>query len=221
MVVDVWSDVVCPFCYLGAAQLRAALERFEHGADVVVRWRAYELDPATPLALDRPLVELVAAKYGQSVEVVERFHRRLEAEGAALGVEMDLSRARPTNTFDAHRVIALARTQGLEAAMADRLFAAYFARGELVSDHATLARLAGEVGVAGALEALGTGAFADDVREDEAIAREAGLTGVPAFAVDGRLAVMGAQGVDALGAALERSWARRAGTGRDEVSRAG
>lgn len=220
MVVDVWSDVVCPFCYLGAAQLRAAIARFDHGGEVVVRPRAYELDPATPLAFDRPLVELVAAKYGQSVEAIERFHRRLEAEGAALGVEMDFTRARPTNTFDAHRLVALAQTQGLESAMAERLFAAYFAQGELVSDRATLARLADEVGVAGAPDTLASGVFADDVREDEAIATEAGLTGVPAFAIDGRFAVMGAQGVDALLAALERAWARRADPERDEGRRA-
>jgi predicted DsbA family dithiol-disulfide isomerase len=145
-VIDVWSDVVCPFCYLGTRQLAVALEAFEHRASVVLRHRAFELDPYAKPAYDRPLEELVAAKYSTPVTNVRVMHERLENEARQLGMDWSLATARPTNTFDAHRVLALADSQGLGDEASERLFRAYFCEGELVSDHQFLSALAGGAG---------------------------------------------------------------------------
>lgn len=209
-VIDVWSDVVCPFCYLGSVQLHKAVEQFEHREHVVIRTRAFELDTRTPAEVDAPLAELVARKYSMPVAQAEAFHRKLEAEAATLGMEWHFDVARVGNSFDAHRLIALAGSQGLSLAMAERLFRAYFSEGQLISDHAVLDELATEVGVSGS-HSLWTGDdWVDVVRADEAQALELGITGVPSMVVDGRFMVVGAQSPEALLDVLQRAWARRA-----------
>jgi predicted DsbA family dithiol-disulfide isomerase len=209
-VIDIWSDVVCPFCYLGTRQLHEALERFEHRDQVTLRQRAFELDPYAKLAYDRSLTELVAAKYAIPVSQVHAMHERLEGQARAFDMSWSFESAQPTNTFDAHRVIAFAATQGLGDAASERLFRAYFSEGELVSDHQRLSELAGEVGVRD-VETLWDGdAFADVVRADEMAAQELGITGVPCFLIDSKFMVSGAQGAERILDVLQRAWARRA-----------
>jgi predicted DsbA family dithiol-disulfide isomerase len=208
--IDVWSDVVCPFCYLGSRQLDLALEGFEHRDDVIITHHAFELDPTTPLVVERSLDEIVAAKYALPVEHAREQHRRLEAQAASLGVTMNFDRARATNTFDAHRLIALASTRGLGDAMAKRLFRAYFGEGRLISDHDQLDELAHEVGVDDASRLWTGDAYASDVRSDEAAAQDLGISGVPAFVVDRKFMVMGAQGAEKILDVLQRAWERRA-----------
>src|SRR5665213_2188735 len=111
--VEVWSDVICPFCYLGSRQLDLAIERFEHADDVVVTPHAFELDPNTPLGFSQTLEELVATKYAMPVEKARELHHRLEAQAQELDITLSFASAKPTNTFDAHRLIALSATQGL------------------------------------------------------------------------------------------------------------
>lgn len=209
LVIDEWSDVVCPFCYLGSRQLTEALDRFEHHDDVVLVHHAFELDPHSPLTYELPLDELVARKYDLPVERARDLHRRLEAQAAHFGLEWHFENARPTNTFDAHRLIALAATQELAFAMSQRLYAAYFSEGRLVSDHDELCALATEVGVADAGLLWATDAFANDVRADEMSAARLGINGVPAFLVDNTFMVMGAQGTEAILDVLGRARARR------------
>jgi predicted DsbA family dithiol-disulfide isomerase len=209
-VIDVWSDVVCPFCYLGTRQLNVALQNFEHRDDVVLRHRAFELDPYAQLAYDRPLAELVAAKYQIPVAQVHTMHDRLLHNAQSFGMTWSLETAQPTNTFDAHRVIALGSSQGLGDDTSDRLFRAYFSEGELISDRDRLSALAGEVGVRD-VEVLWEGdAFSDDVRADELAAQELGISGVPAFLMDSKFMVSGAQGAEQLLDVMRRAWARRA-----------
>ena len=209
-VIDIWSDVVCPFCYLGLRQLADALVDFEHRDDVVLRHRAFELDPRAQLAYDRPLAELVAAKYAIPASSVHAFHERLVGQARSLGMDWSLEIAQPTNTLDAHRVIALASSQGRGDEANERLFRAYFCEGELVSDHQRLSALAGEVGVSD-VDTLWEGdAFTDVVRGDEAYAQELGITGVPCFLMDSKFMVSGAQGADQIRDMLRRAWARRA-----------
>ncbi len=209
-VIDVWSDVVCPFCYLGSVQLQRAVEQFEHREHVVIRPRAFELDTRTPAEVSTPLAELVARKYSMPVEQAEAFHRKLEAEAAALGMEWHFEKARVGNSFDAHRLIALAGSQGLALAMAERLFRAYFGEGLLISSHVVLDQLANEVGVTGSQTLWGGNDWVDDVRADEAQALELGITGVPSMVIDGRFMVVGAQSPEALLDVMQRAWARRA-----------
>ena len=208
-VVDVWSDVVCPFCYLGSRQLSRALAAFDHADEVVVRHRAFELDPHAKMSYEQDLVSLVARKYGISVEQSRAQHDRLTAEAAKLDLTWHFDRARPTNTFDAHRVIAAGNAQGMGDAITEALFAAYFTQGELVSDHEVLARLAREVGLVGAEDLLTSDRYADVVRADEADALELGISGVPSILLDGRFMVVGARGADEILSVLNRAWARR------------
>jgi predicted DsbA family dithiol-disulfide isomerase len=145
--IDVWSDVVCPFCYLGSRQLELALADFAHADAVVVNHHAFELDAHARSDYDVSLAELVARKYGISVERSHELHANLTAQAKSLGVAMSFDLAKPTNTFDAHRLIALSATQGKSDVMSERLFRAYFGEGLLVSDHDQLNTLAEEVGV--------------------------------------------------------------------------
>lgn len=208
LLIDLWSDVVCPFCYLGSRQLDLALERFEHRDDVVVVQHAFELDPnATPSTVG--LDELLATKYSMPLERSRELHGRLSRQAASMGLDWALDRARSTNTFDAHRLVALATTQGLGAEMARRLHAAYFSDGLLVSDPAILDRLATEVGVSGSSSLWSSDEFAETVRTDERLAHEMGITGVPAFVVDRSYLISGAQGENAILDVLIRAWGER------------
>jgi protein disulfide-isomerase len=209
-VIDIWSDVVCPFCYLGTRQLTEALSHFEHRDSVALRHRAFELDPSAKLHYDASLEELVAQKYSMPVSSVQKMHVRMQGEARELGMEWSLGTAQPTNTFDAHRIIALATTQGLGSEVSERLFRAYFCEGELLSDHQRLSELAGEVGVIGVDELWEGDAFATEVREDEAAAQELGITGVPCLLLDGKFMVVGAQGSHQILDVLRRAWSRRA-----------
>jgi predicted DsbA family dithiol-disulfide isomerase len=209
-VIDIWSDVVCPFCYLGTRQLTEALSHFEHRDNVELRHRAFELDPTAKLHYDASLEEIVAQKYSMPMSSVQTMHVRMEGEARQLGMDWSLGNAQPTNTFDAHRVIALATTQGLGGEVSERLFRAYFSEGELISDHERLSELANDVGVTG-VDGLWDGdAFAAVVREDEAAAQELGITGVPCLLLDGKFMVVGAQGSHQILDVLRRAWSRRA-----------
>jgi len=209
LTIDVWSDVVCPFCYLGSHQLRRALDEFDFADQVVVRHHAFELDPASPAHFEHSLAELVAKKYGITVDEARQLHQRFETQGAEFGLTYSFDTARPTNTFDAHRLIALSARQGLDAAMSERLFRAYFSEGVLLSDQNELTRLALEVGVEGAAALWSGDDYATDVRNDEAQAHALGIRGVPAMIFNEELLVSGAQGVDALADALRQAWAQR------------
>lgn len=208
--IDLWSDVICPFCYLGSRRLALAIDDFEHAEAIEVRVHAFELDAHSSVAPGTSLEDLVAAKYQMPVEKVQRLHQRLEDEARGLGLEWSLARAQPTNTFDAHRLIALATSQDRGEAMTQRLFRAYFAEGVLVCDRDRLDVLAEEMGVEGASELWRGEDFTDEVRHDEASALELGISGVPAFLIDSKFMVLGAQEPEAITDVLRRAWARRA-----------
>jgi predicted DsbA family dithiol-disulfide isomerase len=206
--IDVWADVVCPFCYLGSEQLARAIERFDHSVDVT--HHAFELDPNAPASSDQSLDELLATKYQMPVERARALHRRLEGQGKELGVAFSFDTVQRANSFDAHRVIALASSQDLGDAMNRRLFRAYFSDGVLISDRDQLSSLANEVGVVDVDELWNGEEFVAEVRADETTAHDLGITGVPAILIDQRVMVLGAQGVDDIADALRHAWASRA-----------
>lgn len=189
--------------------LAGALEGFEHRGEVVIRHRAFELDPGAATSYDLSLDELVAKKYGIEVERARALNERLEAQAQSFGMTWSIKDARPTNSFDAHRLIALAQAQGLGDAMNERLFRAYFSEGHLLSDHDTLASLGVEVGVVGVEELWRDDGHARDVRSDELEAQELGISGVPAMLFDGKFMIAGAQGAEQMLTVLRRAWARR------------
>jgi predicted DsbA family dithiol-disulfide isomerase len=206
--VDVWSDVVCPWCFIGLANLGEALQRFEHEDDVEVVLHSFQLDPGAPVRDEQPLVERLADKYGASVGQIRAQQARIVDLGAERGIDFRFDQAIGGNTFDAHRLLHLARLRGVQIELKHRLGRAYFTDGEAIGEADTLRRAALDVGLdADEVEAVLTGdAFAAEVREDLDAARRIGISGVPFFVVDGRLGVSGAQPSEQLLAMLEQGW---------------
>ena len=209
MQVEIWSDVVCPWCYIGKRKFEAALAAFDHRDDVAVTWRSYELDPGAPARRDLPMVELLQKKYSMTEEQAVAANDRVTAIAAGVGLEYHLDRAAMGNTFDAHRLIHLAAAHGRGDAMKERLMAGYFTEGAAVGDTATLEQLAADVGLdTDEVRAVLAGdAFADEVRDDERQASALGISGVPFFVIDRAYGISGAQDPDVILGALERAWA--------------
>jgi predicted DsbA family dithiol-disulfide isomerase len=208
MDVEIWSDVVCPWCYIGKRRFEHALAEFEHRDDVSVTWRSFQLDPNAPATSEGDPVERLAAKYGMSRATAEAAQARVTANAATEGLEFQLDRARSGNTFDAHRLIHYAHSVGKQDALKERLMAAYFVEGAAIGDHVVLSRLAAEVGLdeTGVRAILDGDTFAGEVRHDELEARQLGITGVPFFVLDRAYGVSGAQPSDMILAALRQAW---------------
>ena len=209
MHVEIWSDIACPWCYVGKRRFEAALAAFEHRDAVRVTWRSFELDPDAPAERPGDRAVHLAAKYGSSVEQARAMQDQMTAVAAGEGLDFRFERARDGSTFDAHRLLHLAHAHGLQDALEERLMRAYLTEGELMSDPAALERLAGEVGVPAdeAREVLAGERYAADVREDERTAAQLGITAVPFFVVDRALGAAGAQPADVLLQLLRRGWA--------------
>jgi predicted DsbA family dithiol-disulfide isomerase len=208
--VDVWSDIACPWCYVGKRRLEAALERFSHRDETEVVWRAFELDPSAPRERDRsvPYAERLSKKYATSVEHARTMIARMTDMARGDGLAFEFDRIRSGNTFDAHRLIHLARERGIQDAVKERFLLAYMTEGEPIGDPRTLARLAGEAGldVEETESVLASDTYARDVRADEQEANELGISGVPFFVLGGRYAVSGAQPTELLLRALDQAW---------------
>lgn len=208
--IDVWSDIACPWCYVGKRRLEAALAGFPARDAVDVVWRAFELDPQAPRVRDPSVsyAERLAKKYGASVAQAEAMIRRVTDVAAADGLDLRFDKARPGNTFDAHRVLHLAAKRGMQDSVKERLLRAYMTEGEAIGEPEVLARLAGQAGLdeAEVQEMLASDLYAREVRADEARARELDITGVPFFVIGGRYAVSGAQPAELLLRAIQRAW---------------
>jgi len=208
--VEIWSDVVCPWCYIGKRRFEAALDRFEQRDDVEVVWRSFELDPSAPATgVPGGSTERLAAKYGTTVEAARQMQQRVTDAAAGEGLDFNIDVAVPANTVDAHRVIHLAERAGLQGAMKERLLKAHFTDGEAVGEVETLVRLAAEVGLDAddVRSLLATDELTDAVRADESEARALGISGVPFFVIDRRYGVSGAQPSEHLLEALQTAWA--------------
>lgn len=212
MQVDIWSDVVCPWCYIGKRRLEAALADFPHADDVQITWRSFELDPEAPRRRDGDLVGHLARKYGMPAEQARAAQARLTDLAAAEGLDFRFDVAKPGNTLDAHRLLHLASEHGRQDALKERLLAAYLSEGVPIGVPDTLARLAEEVGLDRdeVRTVLDGDVYLAEVRADERDAASIGITGVPFFVIDRRYAVSGAQPADLLRGALERAWSERA-----------
>ncbi len=211
MQVEIWSDVACPWCYIGKRRFEAALARFEHRGEVEVTWRAFELDPAAPHERTGDRAARLADKYGITVERAREMEQTVVDAAAGEGLDFRFDIARSGSTFDAHRLIDLADDRGVQDAMKERLLRAYFTEGQLVSDHETLVALAADVGIAEpeARLALTDETRAARVRAEEADARKLGISSVPTFVVDRALGASGAHPPDALLDLLRQGWAAR------------
>jgi predicted DsbA family dithiol-disulfide isomerase len=212
MKVEIWSDVVCPWCYIGKRRFEAALDRFAQRDQVEVEWKSFELDPgarsATPGEDGPDYADRLAKKYSTTRAGAQKMIDSMTLAGAAEGVDLRFDLAVRANTFDAHQVIHLAAMRGIQDQVKERLLRAYFTEGEPVGDQATLVRLAADAGLDAAEveQALVSQQYADAVRADEAEAGALGISGVPFFVVDRKYGVSGAQPADQLLQVLERAW---------------
>ena len=208
MEVEIWSDVVCPWCYLGKRRFDSALALFDHADDVRITWRAFELDPNALKASDVPLVELIAKKYGLTAQAVQESNSRITELAAVEGLQYRLDLAKSANSFDAHRLIRLASDAGLADVAEERLFRSYFSEGGRISDRRELTDIAVEVGLDRSTveEVFAGDAYVSEVRADEALAMDLGISGVPFFAIDRRYGISGAQDVETMVRALNAAW---------------
>ena len=218
MKVEIWSDVVCPWCYIGKRRFEAALAELPYRDQVEVEWKAFELDataesaPAGEPAGEDEYAIRLAAKYGTDVGGAQQMIDRMTEQAAAEGLDFHFERAVRANTVDAHQVLHLAGKRGVQDAVKERLLLAYFTEGEAVGDGETLVRLAAEAGLAaGEVRAtLDEGRYVGAVRADEAEAQALGIRGVPFFVVDRKYGVSGAQPAGVLRQVLDKAWSERA-----------
>jgi predicted DsbA family dithiol-disulfide isomerase len=204
LTVEIWSDVVCPWCYIGKRRFEAAVDQFDGEVEVV--WRSFELDPGAPAVREHTATEHLSAKYGMSVEQAQASHAKMTDLAAQEGLEYHFERARGGNSFDAHRLIHLAAAHGKQAEAQERVMRGYFTEGLPIGDRDALIALGDELGL-DARAALESDEYAEAVREDEMLAQRIGIQGVPFFVLDRRYGVSGAQPADVLVQALEKACA--------------
>ncbi|MCU1346673.1 MAG: protein-disulfide isomerase [Acidimicrobiia bacterium] len=211
MKVDVWSDIVCPWCYIGKARLQHALADFPHRQQVEVTYRSYQLDPTFPVGEPVPVLEMFATKYGLSAEQAANAEARVAALARAEGLPYVTDRQHG-NTATAHRLLHHARQNGQGEQLLDRLFRTNFGGQASIFDNDVLLELAVATGLdrADTLSVITGDRYADAVEQDVDTARQLGIRGVPFFLVDGRLGVSGAQPTDTLAQILTAAWSEQA-----------
>jgi predicted DsbA family dithiol-disulfide isomerase len=206
--IDVWSDLVCPFCHLGRRHLELALEEFEHADEIGVVWHSFELDRGALPVDDAPPLERLAERYGTTVDQVRAQHELMAQDAASVGLDFQWERLVGGSSYDAHRLLHLARSLGREREVTDRVMRAWYSEGEALGDRDTLVRLATEAGIDedAVLDLLGSDQFGIDVRTDEALAAQIGVTSVPTFVLDQKYGVTGAQPVEVMLQAIRQVW---------------
>jgi predicted DsbA family dithiol-disulfide isomerase len=211
VLVEIWSDVMCPFCYIGKRKFEAALQKFEQRDDVQVAWRSFQLDPAAQFTPGRTLYQYLAERKGITMEASRLMHERLTAAAAEVGLRYNFDAAIIANSFDAHRLTHLARERGAQDSIEERLFAAYFTEGRNIGDDKVLAGIGAEAGLdpSEVQEMLAGGRFADEVQKDAQEAESLGADGVPFFVFNRVFAVSGAQPSELFLEALEKAQAEQ------------
>jgi predicted DsbA family dithiol-disulfide isomerase len=209
MQVEIWSDIVCPWCYLGKRRFEQALGEFAHSDDVEVVYRSFELDPSAPPGVTTPTAKMLATKYGMSDQQAEQAQRQMEERAAQEGLTFRMDGLRSGSTRDAHRLLHLAKARGLQPELAERLHRAYFSEQDSIFDHDALTRLAVEVGLDKdeVATVLAGDFYGADVDTDEAMAQALGANGVPFFVIDRRYGISGAQPAEVISQVLDKAWA--------------
>ncbi|WP_100403234.1 DsbA family oxidoreductase [Bacillus sp. FJAT-42315] len=208
MKIEIWSDFVCPFCYIGKRRLEKALEQFPHKDEVEVVYKSYELDPNAKQENEQQIHEALAAKYGTSIEQAKQMTENISRQAAEIGLPFNFDNMRSVNTFHAHRLAKYAKDQGKEKEMVERLLKAYFTDSMNVNDQTILVELAKEVGLheESVQALLVSDRFSEEVRADENLARKLGVQGVPFFVINEKYAISGAQPPEAFLSALQKVW---------------
>ncbi len=223
MTVEIWSDIMCPFCYIGKRRFEAALAEFPHRDQVQVVWRSYQLDPDLKTDASITVNQMLAEKKGWTLEQAATMNARVTAMAREAGLDYHLDRAVVANSWDAHRFSHLAAQHGVQDQAEEALFQAYFTEGKNTADHAVLAEIGEGLGISRAeTEAmLRSDAYSGEVARDIQHAQQIGVRGVPFFVLDSRYAVSGAQDSSTFAGALQAAWEARGPvevTGMDENS---
>jgi predicted DsbA family dithiol-disulfide isomerase len=209
MTVRIWSDVRCPFCYIGKRKFEGALEQFPHKDKVNVIWHSFQLDPKLTTQPGLHSYDYLGRIKGLDREQVVEMHEHVASVGREVDINFDFERAIVANSFNAHRLIQMAKTKGLANAVEEELFKAHFTEGRNIDDHDTLIAVGTTVGlpVDEVRQMLASDLYTNEVMEDEAAARAIGIRGVPFFIIDDRLAVSGAQASELFLRALNKACA--------------
>ena len=205
MQIEIWSDVVCPWCYIGKRRLERALGEFEHADEVEVTWRSFQLNPDAP-ATAVPTLDYLAQRFGPQAQAMTA---RVAEMGQGEGLTLDFASSLTVNTLEAHRLLHLAAALGIGDAAKERLLRAHFSEAADLSDHETLTRLLVEAGAPGprVREVLAGSQYADAVRDDIALAMRLGANGVPFFVIDRKYGISGAQAAETFLHALRTAYA--------------
>lgn len=215
MKVDIWSDVNCPFCYIGKKKFETALTQFEHADEVEVEWHSFELDPHAVTNTELNAAQFLADKKGQTLEWANQMHDHVKNAAAEVGLHFNFDKAIMANSFKAHRLIQLAKSKGRADEVEEALFIAHFTDGKNIDDPAILLELGKKSGLQAedVQEMLEGYAYGDDVRADEEVASKIGISGVPFFIINQKLAVSGAQAPETFLGALNQAYQTAADTG--------
>jgi len=208
MKIEIWSDIACPFCYIGRRHLELAAEELPFRDELEVHWRSFQLDPAAEVEQDRDTITMLAEKYGMSREQAAENQRQVAQRAAEVGLEMSETGGIPTNTADAHRLLHLAREHSLADELKVSLFQAHFAGGKNVGQRDVLRELATSVGLPAAEvdQVLDSDRFATDIIAEQQEGQGLGVQGVPFFVLDRKYALSGAQPPEVFRQALTQAW---------------
>lgn len=206
MQIEIWSDVICPWCYIGKRRFEAALALSGNRENISVIWRSFELDPNAPRQQPGSVNELISQKYSISLQEADEMIARVTAHASAAGLEYHLDKARRGNTFDVHRLLHFAADRQVGELAVETIMHAYFSESLAVGDRAELAKLAPKFGIpeSEALAMLESDKYADAVRADESRAAGFGISGVPFFVFDEKSGISGAQPVEVFVEALQQ-----------------
>jgi len=206
MKIEVWSDYVCPFCYIGKRLLEQSLEKTGYSDQVEVVFKAYELDPTSPKVSNESTAEMLARKYGTTVEAAKQMNQQVGERAKEVGLHYNFDKMKPANTFDAHRLAKFAEEKGKEAELSELLLQSYFIDGKEIGRHEVLLDLAESVGLARAEaeSVLESEKYAENVRADINEAMQIGVRGVPFFVLNGKYAISGAQPAEVFENALRQ-----------------
>ncbi|MBP2005356.1 DsbA family oxidoreductase [Halobacillus andaensis] len=195
MKIEIWSDYVCPFCYIGKRRLEQALENLSLNTEIEIDYKSFELDPEAPMNTGLTIEEKLAHKYGKSIEEAKEMPKNMSQQAIEAGLNFQLNHMIPTNTFKAHMVAKLAEKRGLKNELTEKLFQSVFTSGKDIGDTKTLLEIAGEVGLEAdeVLEVLTNNTYGETVRQEEAEAYEIGVQGVPFYVINRKYAISGAQ----------------------------
>lgn len=206
MKIEVWSDYVCPFCYIGKRRLEDAIATTGLAQNVDVQFKAYELDPNSPAFSDKSTYEMLVEKYQTTPEAAKQMTVSVKQQAQTVGLEYDFDRIKPANTFDAHRLAKWAEAQGKPAEVSERLLKAYFIEAQEIGRHEVLLNLVEEIGLnrAEASEILSSDAYEAEVKQDIQEGMSLGVQGVPFFVINRKYAISGAQPAEAFAEALRK-----------------